>query len=149
MRERGAYCTRAGAHCDPDSYVARFDSVQALQDGNKTMLENQLTRPDLRDWIESRWFPGTIRTQALVEETQENDDDEADEQGSSAEPARKKKRKEDDIDAREEVVDFGQVLDMVGEEELAVALAEAEASELNLLKWVCDLLGSLPQLPLG
>lgn len=113
--------------------------MQALQDENRTLLENQLTRPDLRKWVEQRWYPSANRAQSFgddpaQEEAEEEDDDAEDRASSSEPPARKKKKA---IARAEEVPpDFGKAIEMVGEEELAAALDEAEASNLNLLRFV-------------
>lgn len=115
--------------------------MQALQEENRTLLENQLTRPDLRKWVEQRWYPSTNRAQSFggdppQEEEDDNDDDDAEERDSSSEPARKKKKTT--IARADEVPpDFGKVIEMVGEAELSAALDEAEASDLNLLRFVC------------
>ncbi|GAA5883657.1 hypothetical protein JCM3774_003080 [Rhodotorula dairenensis] len=123
----------ANATPEQDARLKERCSVQALQEENKALLENQLIRPDLRNWIERRWYPGAHGSQALDGEATGDDDDEAEkEQGSTSEPVRKKKKQSSHAD--EEILDFGQDVDLVGEEELAMALKEAEASELNLLK---------------
>ncbi|KWU42332.1 hypothetical protein RHOSPDRAFT_21411 [Rhodotorula sp. JG-1b] len=107
----------ANATPKQDARLKERCSVQALQDENRTLLENQLTRPDLRKWVEQRWYPSANRAQSA---------------SSSEPPARKKKKA---IARAEEVPpDFGKAIEMVGEEELAAALDEAEASNLNLLR---------------
>lgn len=114
--------------------------MQALQDEKRTLLENQLTRPDLRKWVEQRWYPSANRAQSFgddpVQEEEEDDNgDDAEDRASSSEPPARKKKKA--IARAEEVPpDFGKVIEMVGEEELAAALDEAEASDLNLLRFV-------------
>ncbi|GAA5988284.1 hypothetical protein JCM10908_002149 [Rhodotorula pacifica] len=104
-------------------------SVQALRDENKQLLENQLIQPDIREWVDNRWFTTSRHTRASQEDEEERDEIGAAGDGILDEPARKKKRK-----APEEAPDFGQVIEMVGEEELQAALEEAEKSKLNLLK---------------
>lgn len=128
----------ANATPEQDARLKERCSVQALQEENRTLLENQLTRPDLRKWVEQRWYPSTNRAQSFggdppQEEEDDNDDDDAEERDSSSEPARKKKKTT--IARADEVPpDFGKVIEMVGEAELSAALDEAEASDLNLLR---------------
>ncbi|KAG0659690.1 hypothetical protein C6P46_005049 [Rhodotorula mucilaginosa] len=128
----------ANATPEQDARLKERCSVQALQDENRSLLENQLTRPDLRKWVEQRWYPSSNRAQSFDDEPalggEEQDDDDAEERDSSSEPARKKKKKTTISRADEVPPDFGKVIEMVGEEELAAALKEAEASDLDLLR---------------